>query len=92
MGIMNKSLLTLVLAGALGFSSLAMASDLSSSDSEFLFSRNQVATTTISAGEMKTTEGRSISVSVSAPGVDRTVIPPASSNAQADVDLSVPLN
>jgi hypothetical protein len=37
---------------------LAMAGDLGSGDSGFLFSKNQVAATTISDQEMKSTQGR----------------------------------
>ena len=55
---MNKILLTLVLAGALGFSSLAMAGQLSSHDSAFLFGSSQVAATTITNQEMQTTQGQ----------------------------------
>jgi cytochrome b561 len=55
---MNKRLLTLVLAVALGFPSLAMAGDLGSVNSEFLFGSTQVAATTISEQEMQTTQGQ----------------------------------
>jgi hypothetical protein len=69
-----KSVLTLVLVGALAFSSLAMASDLGSSspvvasslsgsDSGFLFGKDQVAATTISSQEMQQTQGQLFSIS-----------------------------
>jgi hypothetical protein len=57
-----KSVLTLVFVGALAFSSLAMASDLSSSDSGFLFGKDQVAATTISSQEMQQTQGQLFSL------------------------------
>ncbi len=46
------------MAGVLFLSPLAMAGDLGSADSDFLFSSEQVAATTISSGEMQGTAGR----------------------------------
>ncbi len=62
---MRKRVLTLVLGGALGFSSLAMAGDLTSSDSDFLFKNDKVketkaASKTISDKEMKETQGKAL--------------------------------
>jgi hypothetical protein len=54
---MRVKLLTLVLAGALFLSPLAMAGELGSTDSDFLFSSDQVAATTISDQEMVETQG-----------------------------------
>ena len=62
---MNKILLTLVLAGALGLSSLAMAGSLGSADSEFLFRNDKVEATkveakTVSDKEMRETQGQAL--------------------------------
>ena len=53
-----RSILALVLAVSLFLSPLAMAGELGSGDSGFLFSKNQVSVTTISDQEMQNTEGR----------------------------------
>ena len=53
-----KRALVLVIAGVLFLSPLAMAGELGSSDSGFLFSSDQVAATTISAEEMQSTQGQ----------------------------------
>jgi hypothetical protein len=55
----------LVLAGVLFLSPLAMAGELGSADSNFLFSSDQVAVTTISDQEMDSTQGQVISSLVS---------------------------
>ena len=55
---MRKKVLTLVLGGALGFSSLAMAGELSSTDSNFLFKNNKAAAEAISSKEMRETQGK----------------------------------
>ncbi len=59
---MKTKVLTLVLVGALASSSLAMAGELNSADSNFLFGKNQVAATTISAQEMQKTQGQALTV------------------------------
>lgn len=61
---MKTKVLTLVLVGALASSSLAMAGELSSADSDFMFGKNQVAATTISAQEMQKTQGQTLKASV----------------------------
>jgi hypothetical protein len=53
-----RSILALVLAVSLFVSPLAMAGGLNSSDSGFLFSKDQVSSITISDQEMQNTEGK----------------------------------
>ena len=53
-----RSILALVLAVSLFVAPLAIAGGLSSTDSGFLFSKDQVSSTTISDQEMQNTEGR----------------------------------
>ena len=55
---MKLGILALALAGVLFLSPLAMSGSLSSSDTNFLFSGDQVATTTLSAQEMQSTLGQ----------------------------------
>jgi hypothetical protein len=50
--------LALLFMLSLVFSPLAMAGELGSADSNFLFSSDQVAATTISAEEMQSTQGQ----------------------------------
>jgi hypothetical protein len=57
---MRTKVLTLALVCALAFSSLAMAGELSSSDSNFLFGKSQAAATTIPAQEMQNTQGKQL--------------------------------
>jgi hypothetical protein len=61
---MKYKVLALVMAGALFLSPLAIAGELGSSDSGFLFSSDRVAATTISADEMQSTQGQQLIVSV----------------------------
>ncbi len=58
---MKVRVLVLLMAGILFLSPLAMAGELGSADSKFLFSSDQVAATTISAEEMGSTQGQVIS-------------------------------
>ncbi len=55
---MKVRVLVLLVAGILFLSPLAMAGDLGSADSDFLFSSEQVAATTISSEEMQSTQGQ----------------------------------
>ena len=57
---MRKRVLALTLVCALAFSSLAMAGELSSSDSNFLFVRGHAAVTTIPDQEMQSTQGKQL--------------------------------
>jgi hypothetical protein len=57
---MKYKVLALVIAGVLFLSPLAMAGELSSSDTGFLFSSDQVAATAISAEEMVDTQGQAL--------------------------------
>jgi hypothetical protein len=57
-------MLVLVLLVSIVFSPLAMAGELGSADSDFLFSSDQVAATAISAEEMQSTQGQQLIVSV----------------------------
>ena len=59
---MRVKVITLMLAGALFLSPLAMASDLGSADSNFLFGKDQVAATAISDQEMTQTEGQLLGI------------------------------
>ncbi len=61
---MKVRVLVLLMAGILFLSPLAMAGDLGSADSDFLFSSEQVAATTISSGEMQDTAGQQIIANV----------------------------
>jgi hypothetical protein len=56
-----RSISALVLGVSLFVSPLAMAGGLSSSDSGFLFSKDQVSATTISSQEMQSTQGKQLS-------------------------------
>ena len=87
-----KNFFALALAVALFISPVAMAGELSSADSDFLFSTEQVASTTISAEEMTTTAGQGINVNFSANGNVAATTPIASGNAQAKVKLSISVN
>jgi hypothetical protein len=55
-----KKLFVLALAGVLFVSPFAMAGELSSADSDFLFSTEQIAVTAISAQEMQATQGEGL--------------------------------
>ncbi len=55
---MKVRVLVLLMAGVLFLSPLAMAGDLGSSDSDFLFSSDQVTATTITDQEMQATQGQ----------------------------------
>lgn len=74
-----RSILALVLALALFATPLAIAGGLSSSDSGFLFSKDQVSATAISDQEMQTTQGSSLTLNLFS-GV--------LSNPKADVNVS----
>ena len=53
-----KIILALLFVLSLVFSPLAMAGDLTSSDSDFLFKDNKIASKTISSKEMKETQAK----------------------------------
>ena len=59
---MKLRILVLVIAGVLFLSPLAMAGELGSSDSNFLFGKDQVAATTITDQEMQATQGQQINL------------------------------
>jgi hypothetical protein len=61
---MKVRVLVLLMAGVLFLSPLAMAGELGSSDSNFLFSSDRVAATTISSQEMQDTAGQQLIISV----------------------------
>ncbi len=86
---MRKRVLTLVLGGALGFSSLAMAGELGSADSDFLFRNDKVEATkveakTISDKEMRGTQGRAL---VSGNVVHLNNIRACNNRCLVDIDL-----
>ena len=81
-----KRALVLVMVSVLFVCPLAMAGDLGSSDSEFLFSSEQVTATTISAKEMQDTQGKLLDI-LSDIGRDNTTT--AGGNAQANNCLTL---
>lgn len=55
---MNKFVLAPILAGSFALSPLAMADDMNTADSKFLFDEGKASAKTLSHEEMKSTEGK----------------------------------